>query len=55
MDIVTQNQKNIKRYLPYKKKTREHEEKEIKLIKDLIRRNPHITLNEIQYKLKINK
>ena len=28
---------------------------EIKWIKDLIKRNPHITLNEIWYKLKINK
>ena len=27
----------------------------MKWIKDLIRRNPHITLNEIWYKLKINK
>ena len=25
------------------------------VIKDLIKRNPHITLNEIWYKLKINK
>ena len=32
-----------------------HTEKEIKWIKDLIRRNPHITLNEIWYKLKVNK
>ena len=30
-------------------------QKEIKWIKDLIKRNPHITLNEIWYKLKINK
>ncbi len=27
----------------------------MKWIKDIIRRNPHITLNEIWYKLKINK
>ncbi len=27
----------------------------MKWIKDLIRRNPHITLNEIWYKLKMNK
>ena len=40
MDIVTQNQKNIKRYLPYKKKTREHEEKEksARIIKTIIKR-----------------
>ena len=108
-NIITQNQKNIKRYLPHKIKTREnavkmyrncndigyvcrkyhisrtslwrwnkkydgskesledkshrplskhpkeHTETEIKWIKDLIKRNPHITLNEIWYKLKINK
>ncbi len=108
-NIITQNQKNIKRYLPHELKTREnavkmyrkcndigyvcrkyhisrtslwrwnkkydgrkesledkshrplskhpkeHTEKEIKWIKDLIKRNPHITLNEIWYKLKINK
>ena len=32
-----------------------HTEIEMKWIKDLIKRNPHITLNEIWYKLKINK
>ena len=32
-----------------------HTELELKWIKDLIRRNPHITLNEIWYKLKMNK
>ena len=32
-----------------------HTDEEIKWIKNLIRRNPHITLNEIWYKLKINK
>lgn len=31
-----------------------HTDKEIKHIKDLIRRNPSITLNEIWYKLKLN-
>lgn len=109
MNIVTQNNKNIKRYLPHELKTREHAvqtyrnsndidyvcrkyhisrtslwrwnkkydntaqslmdkshkphskhpsehtDEEMKWIKDLIRRNPNITLNEIWYKLKINK
>ena len=32
-----------------------HTEKEIKWIKDLIKRNPNITLNEIWYKLRRNK
>ena len=32
-----------------------HTEEEMKWIKDLIKRNPHITLNEIWYKLKLNK
>ena len=106
-NIITQNQKNIKRYLPHEIKTRKNavkmykncndigyvcrkyhisrtslwrwnkkydgskesledkshrplskhpkEHTEIKWIKDLIKRNPHITLNEIWYKLKINK
>ena len=44
-----------KSHRPLSKHPSEHTEKEIKWIKDLIRRNPHITLNEIWYKLKINK
>ena len=32
-----------------------HTDEEIKWIKDLIRRNPHITLCELWIKLKINK
>ena len=44
-----------KSHKPHSKHPTEHTEKEIKWIKDLIRRNPHITLNEIWYKLKINK
>ena len=109
MDIITQKNKNTKRYLPHELKTRihavemyrncgdigyvcrkyhisrtslwrwnkkyngnkesledkshgpmskhptAHTEIEMKWIKDLIKRNPHITLNEIWYKLKINK
>ena len=44
-----------KSHKPLSKHPREHTEEEMKWIKDLIRRNPHITLNEIWYKLKINK
>ena len=44
-----------KSHKPHSKHPTEHTEKEIKWIKDLIKRNPHITLNEIWYKLKINK
>ena len=44
-----------KSHRPLSKHPKEHTEKEIKWIKDLIKRNPHITLNEIWYKLKINK
>ena len=44
-----------KSHRPLSKHPSEHTEEEIKWIKDLIRRNPHITLNEIWYKLKINK
>ena len=44
-----------KSHRPLSKHPTEHTEIEIKWIKDLIRRNPNITLNEIWYKLKINK
>ena len=44
-----------KSHRPHSKHPSEHTDEEIKWIKDLIRRNPHITLNEIWYKLKINK
>ena len=44
-----------KSHRPHSKHPTEHTEKEIKWIKYLIRRNSHITLNEIWYKLKINK
>ena len=44
-----------KSHKPLSKHPREHTEEEMKWIKDLIRRNPHITLNEIWYKLKISK
>ena len=44
-----------KSHRPHSKHPTEHTEKEIKWIKDLIRRNPHITLNEIWYKLKKQK
>ena len=40
---------------PHSKHPTEHTDKEMKWINDLIRRNPHITLNEIWYKLKLNK
>ena len=40
---------------PMSKHPTAHTEIEMKWIKDLIKRNPHITLNEIWYKLKINK
>ena len=42
-----------KSHRPMRKHLKAHKEIEIKWIKDLIRRNPHITLNEIWYKLKI--
>ena len=44
-----------KSHRPLSKHPTEHTDEEIKWIKDLIRRNPHITLNEIWYKLKRNK
>ena len=44
-----------KSHRPLSRHPAEHTEIEIKWIKDLIRRNPSITLNEIWYKLKINK
>ena len=44
-----------KSHRPLSKHPTAHTEVELKWIKDLIRRNPHITLNEIWYKLKINK
>ena len=40
-----------KSHKPLSKHPTEHTDEEIKWIKDLIRRNPHITLNEIWYKL----
>ena len=44
-----------KSHRPLSKHPSAHTDEEIKWIQDLIRRNPHITLNEIWYKLKINK
>ena len=44
-----------KSHKPLSKHPTAHTEQEIKWIKNLIKRNPHITLNEIWYKLKINK
>ncbi len=44
-----------KSHKPLSKHPTAHTDEEIKWIKDLIKRNPHITLNEIWYKLKINK
>ena len=44
-----------KSHRPLSKHPTSHTDEEIKWIKDLIRRNPHITLNEIWYKLKRNK
>ena len=44
-----------KSHKPLSKHPKAHTEMELKWIKDLIKRNPHITLNEIWYKLKINK
>ena len=44
-----------KSHRPLSKHPSAHTDEEIKWIKDLIRRNPHITLNEIWYKLKRNK
>ena len=43
-----------KSHRPLSKHPSSHTDEEIKWIQDLIRRNPHITLNEIWYKLKIN-
>lgn len=44
-----------KSHKPLSKHPTAHTEEEIKWIKDLIRRNPNITLNEIWYKLKRSK
>ena len=44
-----------KSHRPLSKHPTAHTEQELKWIKDLIRRNPSITLNEIWYKLKRNK
>ena len=44
-----------KSHKPLRKHPTAHTEQEMKWIRDLIKRNPHITLNEIWYKLKINK
>ena len=44
-----------KSHRPLSKHPSAHTEEEMKSIKDLIKRNPHITLNEIWYKLKRNK
>ena len=44
-----------KSHKPNSKHPNAHTDEEIKWIKDLIRRNPNITLCEIWYKLRINK
>ena len=44
-----------KSHRPLTKHPQAHTDIEIKWIKDLIKRNPHITLNEIWYKLKRDK
>ena len=44
-----------KSHKPHTPHPNAHTEEEIKWIKDLIRRNPHITLCELWIKLKINK
>jgi len=44
-----------KSHRPLSKHPSAHTDEEIKWIKNLIKRNPHITLNEIWYKLKLNK
>ena len=44
-----------KSHKPLSKHPNSHSDLEIKWIKDYIRRNPHITLCELWYKLKINK
>ena len=44
-----------KSHKPLSRHPNAHTEEELKWIKDLIRRNPHITLNEIWYKLKMDK
>ena len=44
-----------KSHKPISKHPNSHTDTEIKWIKNIIRRNPHITLNEIWYKLKISK
>ena len=43
-----------KSHRPLSKHPNAHSDTEIKWIKDLMRRNPNITLNELWYKLKIN-
>ena len=44
-----------KSHSPHSKHPKEHTDEEMKWIKDLTKRNPNITLNEIWYKLKKNK
>lgn len=44
-----------KPHTPISKHPRAHTDTELHWIKHIIRRNPHITLNEVWYKLKINK
>ena len=44
-----------KSHRPLRKHPTAHTEQEMKWIRNLIKRNPHITLNEIWYKLKISK
>ena len=44
-----------KSHRPISRHPNAHTDEEIKWIKDLIRRNPHITLCELWIKLKINK
>lgn len=51
----TKNSLKDKSHKPISKHPNAHTDEEIKWIKDLIRRNPNITLCEIWYKLRINK
>ena len=44
-----------KSHKPHSKHPNSHTDLEVKWIKDYIRRNPHITLCELWYKLKLNK
>lgn len=44
-----------KSHKPHSKHPNAHSDEELKWIKNYIRRNPHITLCELWYKLKLNK